>query len=313
MFAGADPAQDSHFLYNSSDVIQSVPHRVRNRICTRRFALIGDKQLTIGNSVPFLQVATQSPSDIVLKGLIGIRRPDGQMVEMNIDAKLSDIAIGAAPNLAVIPVPPPQPEPVVVVQPPVQPPQVTNPPVVPPNPVIPPPDVVRPPTLVSPPIDVPPTVVTTPENPSVLPVDPNLTIDPILISHFLPVSIDTDGLGTRLIYLNRLPLDLDGAFGAMVRLVTTDDLSTNDGSYGYFTDSVNNGGVLTAAPNYTTASFAELHSALAAKSMLIDQIDSSQPVPEPTATLLLLFGGLGVTIVSSRRNRSRRGLLANQL
>jgi hypothetical protein len=129
--SGILAAQDSHFLFNGDDIISLLQEESPNTL-QAAFAARGDKQLTLSNSVPFVQIATPSASDVILHGMASIQRTNGEFVLMPIDAKLSDILVGAAPALDLLPIAPPVQEPVAVSPPsttsPVDTPQTTVPP-----------------------------------------------------------------------------------------------------------------------------------------------------------------------------------------
>jgi hypothetical protein len=122
-FGASDSSQDSQFLLDSNDVL-SMFTAESDTYLRGVFALIGEKQLTIGNSVPFLQVATAASSEVNLKGSVVIRRPNDELLSVRIDIGLSSIPIQAAPQIEVLPVPEPD----------LPPPLPTELPPIPPNP-----------------------------------------------------------------------------------------------------------------------------------------------------------------------------------
>jgi hypothetical protein len=303
IFAGGNPAQDSHFLFNCRDVVNLFPSESSTSLHTV-FALRGDMQYSIGNSVPFLQLVTNSAADVQLNGSLVIRRPDDSLVELAINSKLSDVTIGAAPNLSVLPVPPPQPVVVTppVVQPPVQPQRPPEPnPLQQPSPLIPPPTTVVPPLAVTPPIETVPPGVFDPADPSALPVDPSLTIDPVPVEYLPRNRVYLVGENGQIYPIDWVPsniyIDGDILRGAPTLFTTNELPPPNGGSYGYVTAYTNGAGVLNAAPNGEIASAAGLSKSLTFGAKLLD---ATQPVPEPTTTLLA-----SITVVAASGFRRR--------
>jgi hypothetical protein len=136
-----DPLRDTQFLFNSNDVLSLFPEESESYM-HGAFSFIGDRQLTIGNSVPFVRIATDSAADVRLKGSFVVRRPNDEYVEYLVDSRLSDITVGAAPHLEVLPIPkppepPPIPNPVPSTNPPVTTPISSPPNPAPPNPATP--------------------------------------------------------------------------------------------------------------------------------------------------------------------------------
>jgi hypothetical protein len=81
-----DRSLDTQFLLNGSDLLQLFPEESSGELHAA-FALLGDKQRTIGNSVPFVQIATSSSMDVMLKGVAVVRRPNDEFVQMTSSSK----------------------------------------------------------------------------------------------------------------------------------------------------------------------------------------------------------------------------------
>jgi hypothetical protein len=294
MLAGGNPLQDSHFLFNCSDVLTLFPEESATSLHAA-FALIGDRQLSIGNSVPFLQLATQSASDIVLKGSLVIRRPNDEYVELNIDTKLSDLTIGAAPNLAVLPIPPPEPVvvPPPVVSPPIQPPHVPEPaPIVQPGPIVVPPVVVPPPAPVPSPIDP----IWSAEPIAI----PDLPSDPSIIGNFDPMHLAV----LRVPYYQNVDL-ASGVVDKTFTLLGHDELAPINSDLLFYP----NDAAHVPVTNLYAWSSAGILSSAAVNSILLDQNQSSLAVPEPTTILIVLIGIAGTAATPTRRKKIRRGAL----
>ena len=114
LFGASDPSQDTQFLLDNNDVL-SMFMAESDTFLHGVFALIGDKQRTIGNSVPFLQLATSASSAVNLTGSVVIRRPNDELLSVPIDIGLWNIPVQAAPLVDVLPVPEP------IIPPPVNP------------------------------------------------------------------------------------------------------------------------------------------------------------------------------------------------
>lgn len=282
--AGADPLQDSHFLFKCTDVASLFPQESASDLHAA-FALIGDRQLSIGNSVPFLQIATQSASDVFLKGSLVVRRPDDQFIEFSINTKLSDITVGAAPSLTVQPVP--APEPVIVtppvVQPPVQPPSQPVP-----NPVTPgqtdPTAITTPPEVFETPLTPLPHSILDPTDP-VVSNDPQILPNPDWSQPIQILTLSPDGVSRELVvipYSRVIPTDLiDGL--PPVAFHNFDASVDGNAALGYRTAAY-----ASADGVYTSLNTREM-SSFSARSILA-AADSSPAVPEPTTALLVLIG-----------------------
>jgi hypothetical protein len=103
--------QDSQFLVTSDEVLSLFTEESESGL-HGAFAFIGDKQFSAGQSLPFAQVSTSDPSGVNLKGAFVVRRANGDLIETEINVSLSDIPLGPAPVLDLLPIPEPTPEPV---------------------------------------------------------------------------------------------------------------------------------------------------------------------------------------------------------
>jgi hypothetical protein len=173
-FGAHDPSQDTQFLVSGEDVI-SLHTGESSSSLHGAFAFKGDLQFSVGNSVPFLQIATPQASAVSLKGAFAIRSPNDEILERYIDIALSVIPVGPAPAVSVRPVVNPLPE-------------------LTPAPVLPP--IVNPP-IGSPPVDTP---ISPPElNPAPIigPQEPPLVADAqlFLTAELMP-TIGRPGFGT---------------------------------------------------------------------------------------------------------------------
>src|SRR5688572_12041311 len=71
-FGPDDPLLDTQFLVSSDDII-AIHTKESSSYLHGAFAFAGDKQYSVGNSVPFLQIATPSSVGVSLKGAFAIR------------------------------------------------------------------------------------------------------------------------------------------------------------------------------------------------------------------------------------------------
>ncbi len=288
LFAGVDPLQDSHFLINCTDVLSLFPEESATGLHAA-FALMGDRQLSVGNSVPFLQVVTQSAADIVLHGAIVVRRPDDSYVLTEINTMLPQITVGPAPNLAILPVPPP--EPIVTPQPPV-------------TPALPQPQPTATPAILSPQspnsastnqpalIEIPPTVITRPTDslppesqlpPSVVTIQPNLPdvllgYDPLIVPTFMPISVLQTGLISR----------IDGV----------PDLYAGNGYFTTYSEDV--------AMTLDTVQLAYFNSNDGMQALMKSNLADGDAAntPEPATCAIIAIGVVGYVITTAPRRRS---------
>ena len=288
-----DPLQDTQFLLDSNDVLTLFPEESASEL-HGVFALIGDKQRTIGNSVPFLQIATSAASDVMLKGDLVVRRPNDEYVVFTIDARLSDIIVGAAPKLDVLPVPPlASPEPIIlptpVVDPPVELPFVTIPP--------------SPPISNEPPAIDPPASTFPEFDPGFSPPDPRT--DPPFptpesdqwLWNWRPAQFDPADFQI---------IDIVGTLNPSQQRYFTDyvDLPYMDFVPAFAEDGVNDFRHVQAV---TTANFIALKHGVSATGHLVSHAgftglqSNSHAAPEPTSIALLLFGTGVSAFVKGRR------------
>lgn len=311
IFGGLDPSVDTQFLFNSNDVLNLFSEESTNSL-NSVFAIVGDRQLTIGNSVPFVQIATTNAQDVLLKGSLVMRRPNNEYVSQDINIRLSDILIGAAPNLDILPVPPPITE------------VITTPTVLPPaSPVGTVEQTSTPPEQ--------PTVPagTEPQSPQVgiTEIDQSVVIAPTPVISQPPIFIPAIGLpdtGVALFWR------IDGAAGlppTLVQFIPDNgniDTTASEtipylnlwepGNTTYMTDynavatdgdGMNGYGFVTTAIAYDTPfSSAFDGQSVAAFGQPTDADQSRAEVPEPTsAAISLLSIALAVVIVAAKRHR----------
>ena len=117
-FGSHDTSEDTQFLLNSADVI-SLFNAESSTSLHSVFTFTGDDQAAAGRVLPFVQIATSDDSSVSLKGSAITMRPNGQMVDQVFEVNLSDIPVGAAPVVELLPIP--EPEPPVVVTTPLEP------------------------------------------------------------------------------------------------------------------------------------------------------------------------------------------------
>lgn len=286
-------AKDSRFLFNSDEILNLFSEESTESL-NSAFTLIGDRQLTIGNSVPFVQIATSQAQDVLLKGSLVVRRPNDEYVSQDINVRLSDILIGAAPKVDILPVPPPEP---IIIAPPTLPPVdpiPTLPPTVgePTNPIVSPPLVIKP---QPPAIGVPENGQNISDEPPFITIDPpSYILSPIEV--FPPLIYFGDYYAT---YRN----DLDFAPPTCVDsscIATTDDYwPNNDGSRNvfFYDGTIDADGLMFASDaGFHTTSLASGHALTNTVGILppvfgrqveIDHMLAE--VPEPASVLLLVL------------------------
>lgn len=300
-----DNSQDTRFLFKSQDVV-SLFATESNSALHGAFALSGDLQQTIGNSVPFLQIATPQSSLVNLKGSFVVRRPNDELVEFAIDTLLSAIHVGAAPQMSVLPVPEP------VVLPPPPPVMPTPNPVTPPAPPIggigdTPPQLPQEPLVIPPPgfgepngdypfvyIELPgrPMIITRPEE-----VDGGVTNQHEYIGADgeAPLTVIRDGRWTQHLtndlYLNQITIEdrqaeLTHQIQRSYEFDTLTDTATKTQIY-YYSASTSAPIVMELSATRTAFSLGNTSSDLSG-------------VPEPSSMLLL---ALGLICLGSRRSR----------
>jgi hypothetical protein len=95
-------AEDSQFLVKSNDVLSILTSESGDHL-QGAFSFLGDKQLSAGQSLSFAQLTTADPTAVTLNGTIVTRDALGNYQQETVNSRLSDILMGAAPQIALLP------------------------------------------------------------------------------------------------------------------------------------------------------------------------------------------------------------------